>query len=159
MNRLLTIAVAVSVLVLPAAAQRDFPRAEVFAGYQFLHLNPSLNASGWNAAVNGNVNRWLGITADFSGVYKNGGHLYTYMFGPSFSARTGPVTAFARTLLGGATDGGDSAFSMAVGGGADVNAGEHFAIRLVQADWMLFRSGGVSAKKNARVSAGVVFRF
>jgi len=158
MNRLLTIAVAVSVLALPAAAQKDFPRAEVFAGYQFLHLNPSLNASGWNAAVNGNVNRWFGITADFSGAYKHG-HLYTYMFGPTFSARTGPITAFAHTLLGGATDGGDSAFSMAVGGGADVNAGDHFAIRLVQADWMLFRSGGITAKKNARVSAGVVFRF
>jgi hypothetical protein len=73
MNRLLMIAVAVSVLALPAPAQRDFPRAEAFAGYQFVHLNPSLNASGWNAAVNGNVNRWFGITADFSGVYKHGG--------------------------------------------------------------------------------------
>ena len=159
MKRLLMIAVAVSVLALPAAAQGDFPRAEVFAGYQFVHLNPSLNASGWTAAVNGNVNRWFGITADFSGVYKNGGHLYTYMFGPTVSARSGAFTAFAHTLLGGATDGGDSAFAMAVGGGADVNAGEHFAVRLVQADWMLFRSGGVTAKKNARVSAGLVVRF
>src|SRR5215470_19429052 len=159
MSKRLTIAVAAFVLALPAAAQREFPRAEIFGGYQFLHLNPSLNASGWNAAVNGNVNRWFGITADFSGVYKDGGHLYTYMFGPTLSARTGPVTAFAHTLLGGATDGGDSAFSMAVGGGADVNAGDHFAIRLLQADWMLLRSGGVTAKKNARVSAGVVFRF
>jgi opacity protein-like surface antigen len=159
MNRVLTVAVAVSVLALPAAAQKDFPKAEIFGGYQFVHLNPSLNASGWNAAVNGNVNRWFGITADFSGVYKNGGHLYTYMFGPTLSTRTGPITAFAHTLLGGATDGDDSAFSMAVGAGADVNAGDHFAIRLVQADWMLFRSGGFTAKKNGRVSAGVVFRF
>lgn len=158
MNRILSITVAVLVLALPAAAQREFPKAEIFGGYQFTHLNPSLNANGWNAAVNGNMNRWFGITADFSGAYKNGGHLYTAMFGPTFTVRTGRISAFAHTLLGGATAGEGGAFSMAVGGGADFNAGHHLSIRLLQADWMLFRSEGVTDKKNARVSAGVVFR-
>ncbi len=71
MHKLTIVAVSLAVFVLPAAAQKEFPRAEVFGGYQFLHLYPSLNANGWNAAVNGNVNRWFGVTADFSGSYKN----------------------------------------------------------------------------------------
>jgi hypothetical protein len=48
---------------------------------------------------------------------------------------------------------------MALGGGLDANANDHFAVRLIQADWLAFRSGGFSEKKNARVSAGVVVRF
>jgi hypothetical protein len=48
---------------------------------------------------------------------------------------------------------------MAFGGGLDVNAGNHLAWRMVQADWLLFRSGGETDKKNVRVSTGLVFRF
>jgi hypothetical protein len=161
MNKLLAIAVALSALALPAMAQEELQRVEVFAGYQFSHFNPSLNANGWNAAINGNFTRWLGITGDFSGTYKNGGHLYSFMGGPTFSARMKRVTPFAHLLLGGATSCGscDSAFTTALGGGLDVNANDHLALRLVQADWLLFRAGGVTEKGNVRVSAGVVVRF
>jgi hypothetical protein len=145
-------------LALPAIAQEEYPKAEIFGGYQYLRLNP-INLNGWNAAVTGNFNRWLGVTGDFSGMYKSGASLHTYMFGPQFSARTAHVTPFAHALFGGATVEGTSAFSMALGGGLDVNAGRHLAIRLVQADWMYFRSGGEAVGKNVRVSAGLVFRF
>jgi opacity protein-like surface antigen len=84
MNKFLMIAVALSAFLLPAQAQEELQRVEVFAGYQFSHFDPSLNASGWNAAINGNVSRWLGITGDFSGTYKNGGHLYSFMGGADF---------------------------------------------------------------------------
>jgi len=159
MKTLLVAAVSVLLLAVPVVAQQEYPRGEVFGGYQFSHFDPSINANGWNAAVNGNLNRWLGVTADFSGAYKNGGHLHTYMFGPTFSARTERVTPFAHALFGGATGGGETFFSMAVGGGLDVNANKHVALRLVQADWLLFRSGGLTDKKNVRVSTGLVFRF
>ena len=162
MRTVMTVAVAILLLGAVVQAQQEFPRAEVFGGYQFVHFTPSVNANGWNAAVNGNLNRWFGVTADFSGAYKNGGHMYTYMFGPTLSARSGRVTPFAHALFGGASVGGGgsaSAFSMAFGGGLDVNAGSHLALRLVQADWLLFRSGGVTDKKNVRVSTGLVFRF
>ena len=95
--------VAVVLFDLSAAAQNGCPTVEIFGGYQFTHLEPTLDANGWGAAVNGNFNRWLGVTADFSGTYKNSAHIYTYMFGPSFTARTGRVSAFGHTLLGGAT--------------------------------------------------------
>jgi hypothetical protein len=140
-----------------AQAQNDHPRAELFGGYQFTHLNPNLDANGWNAAVTGNLNRWFGITADFSGAYKNGGHINTYAFGPTFSARTGRVTAFTHALFGGTCC--DFAFMTALGGGLDVNAGNHLAVRLVQADWLLFHADGSTDKKNARISCGIVLRF
>jgi opacity protein-like surface antigen len=159
MKTLIAVVVSALLLAVPAVAQQEYPKAEVFGGYQFTHLDPSINANGWNAAVNGNVNPWLGVTADFSGAYKNGGRVHTYMFGPTFSARTERITPFAHALFGGATGGGSSAFSMALGGGLDVNAGRHLALRLVQADWLLFRSGGVTDRKNVRVSAGLVLRF
>ena len=163
--RTLTIAVvSILTLAMSAAAQQDFPRAEVFGGYQFSHFDPSLNANGWNAAINGNFNRWFGVTGDFSGAYKNGGHMYTYMFGPTISARTERITPFAHALFGGANlgvsgEGSLNAFAMALGGGLDANLNHHLSLRLVQADWLLLRSGGETAKKNVRVSTGLVFRF
>jgi hypothetical protein len=155
--RTLVIFVTLPMLALAAVAQ-DHPKAEIFGGYQYLRLDP-ISTNGWNAAVTGNVTRWFGVTADFSGVYKSGASLHTYMFGPQFSVRTERVTPFAHALFGGATVEGSSAFSMALGGGLDVNAGKHLAIRLVQADWLYFRSGGEAAGKNGRVSAGLVLRF
>jgi hypothetical protein len=89
--------------------------------------------------------------------------MYTYMVGPTLSARTERVTPFVHALFGGASAGGEgetaNAFAMAFGGGLDVNAGNHLAWRMVQADWLLFRSGGETDKKNVRVSTGLVFRF
>jgi len=157
------LAVSMLALAIPVLAQQEYPKAELFGGYQYAHLDPSINANGWNAAVSGNVNRWFGVTADFSGAYKNGGHMHTYMFGPTFTARTERVSPFVHALFGGANAGGHglsaNAFAMAFGGGVDVSAGRHLALRVVQADWLLFRSEGVTDKKNVRVSTGLVFRF
>src|SRR5208337_730594 len=78
-------------------AQQDFPRAEVFGGYSYLHIDTqgttgsSLDTlcdsvlgagtcpagtfqvhnsfNGWNAAAQVNANRWFGIKADLSGHY------------------------------------------------------------------------------------------
>ena len=163
MQRFMVVAVSILVLVSHAMAQHEYPKAEVFAGYQFSHNDPSVNLNGWNAAVTGNVNRWFGVTADFSGSYKNGGHIYSYMFGPTLAAHSQHLTPFVHALFGGASAGNGSnsatAFAMAMGGGLDANAGRHFAVRLVQADWLLFHSGGVTDKKNVRVSTGIVIRF
>jgi hypothetical protein len=147
----LFMAVAILTLGVSAMAQEEYPRTELFGGYQFTHLGPSLNANGWNAAVNGNLNRCVGVTGDFSGSYKGTGHMYTFIFGPAFSVRTKWMTPFDHALFGGATigDGGEfgGAFSMGLGGGMDVNAGNHLAMRLVQADWILLHSGGETARR------------
>jgi hypothetical protein len=47
---------------------------------------------------------------------------------------------------------------MTVGGGLDWNATEHIGVRLIQAEYLL--TDFVSTRQNnARISAGVVFRF
>ena len=55
------------------AAAEDHPKVEVFGGYQHLRVGvaPDIGANGWNAAITGNVNRWFGVTADFSGAYRS----------------------------------------------------------------------------------------
>jgi hypothetical protein len=159
MRSFLLLIISLVAFALSAAAQKDISGAEIFGGYQFTHFEPSVDANGWNAAITGNVNRWFGVTSDFSGAYKNGGHIYTYMFGPSFTSRVERVSVFGHVLAGGATSGESNAFSIAMGGGIDVSAGRHLAVRLIQADWLVFRSGGFTDKRNARVSAGVVLRF
>ncbi len=153
------------------AAAQDHPKAEVFGGYQYTHIGGEVNANGWNGAVTGNVNRWFGVTADLSGAYKSIGGVqakaYTYTFGPTFSARGGRVTPFAHVLFGGfhASAGfqglsqSTNGFAMIVGGGVDVKVTPHVAIRLIQPDWIMWRTQGLTEKKNARVSTGIVFRF
>jgi hypothetical protein len=53
---------------MPAMAA-DHPQTEVFGGYPYRRFEGGENANGWNAAGAVNLNRWLGVTADFSGVY------------------------------------------------------------------------------------------
>src|SRR5271154_1561023 len=98
MRRFMIVAVSIFVLALPVVAQLESSKVDVFGGYQFTHHDPSLNLNGWNASLTGNVKPWFGITADFSGSYKNGGHIYTYMFGPTIAARSRRMTPFAHAL-------------------------------------------------------------
>jgi hypothetical protein len=60
-------------ILLGAAAAQDTQRVEVFGGYSLLHdsiLVPgAANFSGWDTSATIFLNRWLGVTADFSGHY------------------------------------------------------------------------------------------
>lgn len=155
-----------------SAMAADYPKAEVFGGYQFTRMEGGFNANGWNFAVNGNLNEWLGITADFGAAYKtvDGVKLnnYTYTFGPVISLRANKAyTPFVHALIGGdhasaAISGvGASAngYAIMAGGGVDLNFGGHLAFRAVQADWLLTHGNGSTSSKNFRISTGVVFRF
>ncbi len=146
------------VFSLPAAAQG----VEIFGGYQFTHLDPGFNANGWNASLTGNFKHLFGITADFSGTYKNGAHIYTYTFGPVLSARLPVVQPFVHALFGGMTitDGSsNTGFAMQVGGGLDMGLRKGIGIRLIQVDWMSTRFSGYTDNKNARISTGIVLKF
>lgn len=76
-----------------------------------------MNFNGWDASSTVFVNRWLGVTADFSGgfashkvpvfctpygcVYENGSHSsYSYLFGPHIVYRRSRYAPFAETLFG-----------------------------------------------------------
>lgn len=114
------------------------------------------------------------------------GNVITYLFGPKITYRKGRWTPFAQALFGGAhasgsvsssplvitgavvrpqgpgipgfTFGTADAFAMAIGGGIDVNATGHIGFRLVQAEYLMTRFSS-QTQNNARVSAGVVFRW
>jgi hypothetical protein len=74
-------------------------KAEIFGGYQLTHFDSRPNSNGWNAALTGNFLPFLGVTADFSGVYNSGTHFYTYTFGPEVHARALGVKPFAPLCL------------------------------------------------------------
>jgi hypothetical protein len=174
MKKLLGIAIVLMVVSVPAFCQ-DYPKVELFGGYQYTRINPGSgisgqNFNGWNAAVTGNINHWLGVTGDVSGAYKSisGVSLreHSFLFGPTIASHSSEkFTPFAHALFGvthasGSGFGGsgsDNAFAMALGGGVDVGV-KNFAIRLGQFDYLMTRFGGTS-QNNFRYSAGIVFRF
>jgi hypothetical protein len=187
MHRFLALAVLPSLLAVPLVAQ-DNSRIEVFGGYQYLRVGNAdgggagLNLNGWNASATVNINKYLGVAADFSGSYKTlfAGtpisvdlHTYTYTFGPVVSLHSG---LFAHALFGGVHSiptactlysgspdecgsGIYNGFAMMLGGGLDVRARKSIAIRVFQIDWVRlpFKEGGENA--NMRFSTGLVFRF
>ncbi|GAC1433562.1 MAG: hypothetical protein NVS1B11_16430 [Terriglobales bacterium] len=157
---------------LAAAAQESAPKGEFFGGYQYTKFDGGTNANGWDTAVTGNVNRWLGVTADFSGAYNSqrgvSFHDYLYTFGPVVSLRSNKAfTPYAHFLAGGTHasfsgsgfSGSDSGFAMMFGGGVDIAATRHVAIRALQLDWLSLRSNGVSDNNNMRLTTGLVFRY
>ena len=174
MNKLVFLMLLVGLLLVPAWAA-DVPKAEVFGGYQYTRVtvaDTGINFNGWNASLTGNVNKWFGIAADFSGAYKTESgvsvKVHTYTFGPVISLNhEGTINPFVHALFGGAhasaafegSGAGTNGFAMAMGGGIDGKVSPHLAIRAVQVDWVYYRFEGVGESKNVRISTGVVFRF
>ncbi len=151
-----------TILCAPAVAQR----VELYGGAQFEHLQTSYNAMGWNASLTGNFKHVLGITGEFSGVYRSKTHnssVHTYTVGPVLTARMPVIQPFVHALFGGATlsaNGTNStAFAMLVGGGLDIGLRKGIGLRLVQADWLMTHFGSQTQDHQGRVSAGLVVKF
>ena len=154
----------------PALAQ-DTPKAEVFGGYSFVpDAGIEQVLHGWNASVNGNINRWLGLKADFSGHYTAGNglkvKLHVLTFGPQLSYRKkDKVVPFFHALFGGGwasagyqhVEYSRTAFAMNIGGGLDWIAHKNCAVRVIQVDLLVTRFGP-DASIDPRISAGIVFR-
>src|SRR5688572_25377026 len=68
---------------------QDVPKVEVFGGYSWA----GGNFHGFDTSVTGNINRWFGLTADFSGHYGSeregpiliNKNAHTVQFGPRIS--------------------------------------------------------------------------
>ena len=151
----------------PAVAQEG-PRAELFGGYEYLHLNPggaSCHGFGTNLAYN--LNSWVGAVGDFGVCKETGGstfHDVNYLFGPRVSYRSssyGKVTPFAQVLFGGQHAAGSNlafdSFAMTLGGGADYRYNQHISFR-GQAEYLYTHFGG-TRQNNARIEAGIVYRW
>lgn len=149
----------IMLLASAAAAQEEHaatPKVEVFGGYSYMRLYGE-NTNGGHVAVTGNVNEWFGVTGDFSAYHgvDTGDTNGFVMGGPKFTYRRGAITPFVQILAGGTFGTGDAEGAIAGGFGVDAKINKHFAVRLIQADYVAttFRSN------NGRVSAGIVFRF
>ncbi len=169
MRKVLTLAALLLSFALAVAAQ-EIPQAEVFGGYSYMRVNPgqgapAINSNGWNASAVGNINRWLGVKADFTGQYGNivgvGGSMYNFMFGPQISIPTGNFKPFVEGLVGGSHAGGsgisDTGLGYAFGGGLDYNVKPHVSVRLAELDYVGTQLFG-GTQHNFRLSTGVVFR-
>src|SRR5467141_4057252 len=174
MRKLLILGVFILGVVVPVRAQ-DYPKAEVFGGYQYVRLNPGgTNCQGFGGAAAANLSNWLGVAGDLGYCRVTGlpsgisAHAINYMFGPRVTYRSyGSLTPFAHVLLGGeritasATGFGSASsnsFAMALGGGADYKLTEHVALRLIQLEYLYTHLGG-TRQNNAPIEAGVVYRW
>ena len=168
------------------AAAQSTPKAEIALTYNWVHTNappdtcgcfsmngasgsyayrftPSWSVVGEVGAVNtGNVNNTnLDLT------------LSEFLVGGRYTlTNRSRFAPFAQVLLGAAHTSGalspdqlglGSSTSLAVmaGGGVDVNLSQHFALRVVQADYYLttLPNGANDVQNNLRLGAGIVFRF
>ena len=149
-----------------SASAQDYPKAEVFGGYSYLHtsvLGTGFSSNGASGSISINPNNWVGLVGDF-GVYHRsvlgtGVNTVTYLFGPKFAYRhSDKLTPYFHFLLGGAHVSGSGAFALAFGGGFDAKVTPHVAVRLIQVDYVLTKFGTNTHQNNARISAGIVFR-
>lgn len=168
------------------ASAQETPKVEVFGGYAYQRTDFSVagaNSNGFDASVTANLNRWVGIVADFQYVtgsgkssffslnFKEDSDQFMYTFGPKVTFRNKTrVTPFAHALFGAAHREGnttfgttrfsfsDNAFAMALGGGVDVKLYRNLAWRVAQVDYRLTRFGG-GAQDNVQISTGLVFQF
>jgi hypothetical protein len=164
------------------ARAQEIPNAEIFGGYSYLNLDTNglssrQSANGWDASATFNVNRWVGVEADFAGYYKTitsvNVHDYSFAFGPRFSYRENRSTSiFAHALFG-----GDNLTGSAIGGSATqtgfaaiFGAGVEWKVRpasrwgvRVSGDYVLSRHDIVGAESftqnNYRASVGVIYSF
>jgi len=123
MKKFLLILAAIALCSIPALAQ-DYPKAEFFAGYSFVHFspalsgNPSFSMNGGGGSILYNFSPMLGLKAEFTGVtvgdytqyttdgkviLKRSGNIFTYLFGPQVTIRKSEkVQPFVHLLFGGA---------------------------------------------------------
>src|SRR5580704_11179201 len=182
-NSLVLVLLFAAMSAVPARAQEESSRFEIYGGYDYVRFNINSNVSGQppSQTFNGNggggqfiynVNNWLGVLGDVGGVWATNsttaGAAIPYLFGPRANFGHGMITPFAQVLLGGvATSSGivnsgwQSHFAMTAGGGLDVKVSQHFSIRPVQAEYFLTKipDGLNNRQNNFRFSGGVVFRF
>jgi opacity protein-like surface antigen len=152
---------------LPAYAQSDYPKFEVYGGYSyfsadvnfddpfnnngapFFSQREGFHGAGWSGAAN--LTRSLGGVADFSYHKRSfdvfGDNLdfstFAFLFGPRLTARGHRVEGFAHALVGGVRRNlagfSDMNLALGLGGGVDVKVTRHFAVRAVQLDYLPFR--------------------
>ncbi len=170
--------------------QDQYPKWEGFLGYSYRGTTlPSPfvlpgssweSSSGWALSLTRNLNKNIGVTADFAGQYgrrlspfslppsipeilppeQHNFASYQFLFGPQFSQRAGRLTHFAHALFGIYQTAGSvpvTDFAMAFGGGVDVSLTKRWAVRAIEVDF-LPEKREFAWQKHVRIETGIVLR-
>jgi hypothetical protein len=151
----------------------------VFAGYSYLNMDlsqmagiPRQSASGFEASVTLNANRWLAAEGAFTWDYKGNPlsvatfYDYTLMGGPRVSIRPFFIHALfgldsLTASLNGSPTFSQNSIAGALGGGGEWRIRPHWAV-YTSADYVLSRhslpGNPAATQNNIRISGGVVFR-
>ena len=188
--------VAFLAVAIVAVAQEEYPKGELAFGYSLTRYSTTgpleqFTANGGSSSIAFNFNRKIGLVADFGGYNNNNirgfnvdNTMFTYLFGPRFTARGEHVNIFGHTMFGGAHISGsagpliaggtttqafeesNNSAAFLIGGGFDVHLSKHIALRPAQLDYLLIRFNPTVAGKelsstqnNFRYSAQLVFKF
>jgi outer membrane protein OmpA-like peptidoglycan-associated protein len=167
---------------------RSVPTLE--AGNRLVWLNGGSASIAYNLnrylGIVADVGDYTNSEIRFQGAYRatidvndaNGG-VISYLFGPRLSFRHDRITPFVQALFGGVHASevtlADCTFSCTLlpaqdsfawtgGGGLDVRVHRHFAIRIIQAEYLMtmfqdYSTGKTASQNDVRLSAGLVFRF
>ncbi len=159
---------------------------EVTVAYSADHINAPPGGCGcfWMTGgkieENATLYRGFSVVAELAGQHVsniNPVHedlsMVSYLFGPRYSRRSGSrFTPFVQVLAGG-VHGFDAlfpnqngstitpdGFALAAGGGLNINASRHIAIRVFQVDYFLTKlpNDAGDRENNLRLSAGILFR-
>ena len=134
-------------------------------------------STDWTVKVTSPITTPTGVIP--VGNYTTKANMFTYLFGPEVHFRTKKMTVFGEVLLGGSNTSGyanlsnetgstavnpnQHPFTMAFGGGVDVNMSKHVAFRLGEFDWMITRYTNpwtnTNNQNSFRYLGGIVFKF
>jgi outer membrane protein OmpA-like peptidoglycan-associated protein len=152
------LSVAAALLLVSTAAfgqDQPAPKWEVFAGYSWADPNTKINhvplrsyPAGLGLAGTYDFNKWLGLTLDYGGHFNSGtsgtripSTLNTLMVGPKLTFRGEHFSPFIEALVGASRLSPDhfqhdTRFAAMGGVGIDMNLTKHWALRIIQADFM-----------------------
>lgn len=179
------------------AVAQDYHKGELFVGYSYLHFDCGSGCNDSSVPVGFNIDgtyyftHLLGLTGDFQYHRRGlddiigGMHVSTFSFhgGPRFKGHSGKLEPFAHALFGfshlgveeptgefcgGPTSCSENSFSMKLGGGLDVAAARHIAVRVGEFNYYMTRlsptsllgplANGQDHQNNFTISAGIVIR-
>ncbi|HXG68391.1 MAG TPA: outer membrane beta-barrel protein [Blastocatellia bacterium] len=192
--RKISLLIAVFLLTAIPTLAQEAPTVEVFGGYSYFSSDIRLDnpfdddeddffdqregLHGVGFSIAGNFHPNVGIVADLSYNKREidipfapdlDSSKFTFLFGPRFTYRGGAVDVFGHTLVGGVRskfEDFDSVtdFALGLGGGVDIKAGDNFAIRVAQIDYIPQRTEDIFTDDsewihNVRFQIGAVFRW
>ena len=159
------------------------PAWEISGSYEAMRANTAAGQCGcfWmnggGGGVTANLNRAVGLVADLSAAHASGINgttegltVFNYQFGPRYSLRThSRFTPYGQFLLGGSRvssnyafyGSGSNFFASTLGAGVQFKASRHFALTLLEADWVFSNAvnTGNYRQNNLKLATGAVYRF